>query len=75
MKEEEGVTADASSVANFFSEVCAPRTTADGPRTGGQKWDPLCTACGGDCSTEDPYYDYKGTLRGLMEGACDVSST
>lgn len=55
--------------------MCAPRVTDDGPRKGGQPYQPLCTACSGDCSESDPYYDYSGTLRGLIEDACDVAFT
>ena len=29
----------------------------------------------GDCTAADPYYDYEGSLRGVAEGACDVSFT
>jgi hypothetical protein len=29
----------------------------------------------GDCSETDPYADYEGTLRGVMEGGCDVAFT
>jgi hypothetical protein len=32
----------------------------------------LCSSCRqGDCSTESPYYDYAGTIRGLIEDACE----
>lgn len=72
VNEINSVTADAESIASFFSGVCAPGTTEDGPVSGGNPWDGLCSACGGDCSSEDPYAGYPGTLRGLMEGACDV---
>lgn len=70
-----GVNADAETVAAFFSSVCAPRVTDDGPRAGGNPYDKLCTACGGDCTEGSPYFDYAGTLRGVMEGACDVAFT
>lgn len=63
------VISDAKSVASFFSETCAPRATEAGPRVGGGKWDGLCGACAGDCSAKDPYYDYAGSLRCLMEDA------
>lgn len=69
------VQADAETAANFFSEVCAPRVTSDGPAAGGNSYPPLCTACGGDCTEASPYYDYPGTMRGLMEGVCDVAFT
>ena len=69
------VANDAESVAAFFSETCAPRVTSDGPGVGGTKWSGLCTACSGDCSESDPFYDYAGTARGLMSGACDVAFT
>ena len=36
---------------------------------------PLCVCVQGDCSTTDPYADYAGTLRGVMEGGCDVAFT
>lgn len=73
--ENDLVTDDAESVAAFFSEVCAPRVTADGPGVGGTSWAPLCTACDGDCSEDSPYYDYAGTVHGVMEGVCDVAFT
>lgn len=68
---------DAESVAAFFSEVCAPRVTPDGPTNGGTAWDGLCSACKGDCTDTagEPYQDYPGTFRGLVEGACDVAFT
>jgi melanoma-associated antigen p97 len=70
------VTDDAESVASFFSKTCAPRVTSDGPGVGGTKYAGLCTACSGDCGTDgEPYYDYAGSIRGLMEDACDVSFT
>ncbi|KAL4428192.1 hypothetical protein ABPG75_002281 [Micractinium tetrahymenae] len=67
------VNADAQSVAAFFSATCAP--SEDGALTAGGKWDGVCTACTGDCSATDPYYDYPGSLRCMMEGAGDVSFT
>eukprot|EP01026_Neomeris_dumetosa_P063527 TRINITY_DN602_c0_g2_i1.p1 TRINITY_DN602_c0_g2~~TRINITY_DN602_c0_g2_i1.p1 ORF type:complete len:722 (+),score=149.30 TRINITY_DN602_c0_g2_i1:47-2212(+) len=74
---EDLVQNDAESVAGFFSQVCAPRVTSSGPAfdsTGEAiSWDELCTGCGGDCSTEDPYYNYPGALRCLMEDAGDVA--
>jgi melanoma-associated antigen p97 len=72
---ESGVNTDAESVAGFFSKVCSPRVTADGPKTDGTAWDPLCTACGGDCTEDSPYYDYAGTIRGLNDNVCDVAFT
>jgi len=68
---------DAELVNLFFSEVCAPRTAGNGPANGpnqeGQKWDNLCTACKGDCSSNDQYYDYSGAFRCLVEGRGDVA--
>lgn len=29
----------------------------------------------GNCTETDPYYDYAGTFRGVVEGACDVGFT
>jgi melanoma-associated antigen p97 len=72
---ESGVNTDAESVAGFFSKVCAPRVTSDGPKSDGTSWEPLCTACGGDCTESSPYYDYAGTIRGLNDGVCDVAFT
>eukprot|EP00899_Mesostigma_viride_P014739 jgi/Mesvir1/23266/Mv12880-RA.1 len=64
---------DAETAAGFFGRMCVPRVTSDGPRTGGQSWDELCTKCKGDCSERDPYYDYSGAMRCLMEGAGEVA--
>ena len=66
---------DAESVASFFSATCAVGSNADGPSTGGGPWAGLCTACGSDCSDSSPYAGYEGTIRGLMEDACDVAFT
>jgi len=79
----DNVQDDAETFAGFFSGgVCAARTSGNGPMTGadgrGMKWDPLCSACKGDCSndiTREPYYDYTGALRCVMEGAADVAFT
>ncbi|KAI7836214.1 hypothetical protein COHA_009895 [Chlorella ohadii] len=70
----DGVQADAESVASFFSAVCAAGTNAAGPMLGGGAWSGMCTGCKGDCSSNDPFFDYDGTLRCLMEGA-DVAFT
>eukprot|EP00210_Caulerpa_lentillifera_P006825 g6524.t1 len=68
---------DAELVAAFFSEVCAPRVSENGPNNtddgAGASWNPLCTACKGDCSSNDQYYDYSGAFRCLMEGEGDVA--
>jgi melanoma-associated antigen p97 len=72
---DKSVNADAESVAAFFSQVCAVGSNEDGPLTGGGQWDGLCTACGDDCSENSPYASYEGTIRGLMEGLCDVAFT
>lgn len=69
------IQSDAQSVSKFFANVCAPRTTEDGPQAGGLSYPPLCTGCQGDCSTEDTYYNYDGAFRCLMEGNGDVSFT
>eukprot|EP00199_Chlamydomonas_sp_CCMP681_P000837 CAMPEP_0119115828 /NCGR_PEP_ID=MMETSP1180-20130426/51954_1 /TAXON_ID=3052 ORGANISM="Chlamydomonas cf sp, Strain CCMP681" /NCGR_SAMPLE_ID=MMETSP1180 /ASSEMBLY_ACC=CAM_ASM_000741 /LENGTH=506 /DNA_ID=CAMNT_0007104925 /DNA_START=41 /DNA_END=1558 /DNA_ORIENTATION=- len=68
------VRTDAQSVSSFFGNVCAPRTTADGPTVGGSRYDPLCVGCqqgGGDCTdtsmTAEPYGDYAGAFRCMME--------
>ena len=73
--EVNGVQNDAASVAAFFSETCAPRVVSDGPADGGEKWPELCTACAGDCSEDDPFYDYAGSLKCLADGAGDVAFT
>jgi hypothetical protein len=70
-----GVLTDASSVASFFSSTCAPQKPGDGGAFGGAKWDKLCTGCGGDCTEADPYYDYAGSFRCLVEGKGDVAFT
>eukprot|EP00889_Picochlorum_renovo_P006929 jgi/Picre1/33959/NNA_001437.t1 len=63
---DDGVPNDVETVASFFSQTCAP----------GSEYSQLCTACGGDCSeSNDPYADYEGSVRGLMEDACDVAFT
>ncbi|KAI8111730.1 hypothetical protein M9435_004229 [Picochlorum sp. BPE23] len=63
---DDGVPNDVETVASFFSQTCAP----------GSEYSQLCTACGGDCSeSNDPYADYDGSVRGLMEDACDVAFT
>jgi melanoma-associated antigen p97 len=69
------VKSDAQSVSNFFGNVCAPRTTADGPRTDGTLFSPLCSGCQDDCSIDDKYYSYDGSFRCLMEGNGDVAFT
>ena len=75
VSEDPSVRSDAQSVANFFGNVCSPRTTEDGPKTDGTKYAPLCSACQEDCSTDDKYYSYDGSFRCLMEGNGDVSFT
>ncbi|GMH39771.1 hypothetical protein BSKO_07669 [Bryopsis sp. KO-2023] len=76
-KDLDDIEDDAELVANFFSETCAPRTSGNGPQNGaggvGEKWDKLCTACKGDCSSKDLYYDYKGAFRCLAEDSGDVA--
>lgn len=62
---DDNVPNDVETVASFFSQTCAP----------GSDYSQLCTACGGDCSESDPYADYEGSVRGLMEDACDVAFT
>ncbi|KAL4859021.1 putative N-acetyl-gamma-glutamyl-phosphate reductase [Chlorella vulgaris] len=72
----DAVQADAESVASFFSTTCAPSTSddfAEGPMLGGGKFDGLCTGCKGDCTVNDNYADYAGSLRCLMEDAGDVA--
>lgn len=68
---------DAESVAAFFSKVCAPGARDNGPIStpdGYGKTGPvLCSACKGDCSTQDPYFTFKGAFRCLMEGVGDVA--
>lgn len=63
------VQADAESVASFFSATCAAGSNDDGPAVGGGAWEGMCTACKGDCSSSDPFFDYSGSVRCLMEGA------
>ncbi len=62
---DDSVPNDVETVASFFSQTCAP----------GSEYSQLCTACGGDCSASDRYADYEGSVRGLMEDACDVAFT
>lgn len=69
------VRSDAQSVSSFFGNVCAPRTTEDGPGIDGSAYPPLCTGCQEDCSTNDKYYSYDGAFRCLMEGSGDVAFT
>ena len=69
---------DAELVAAFFDETCAPRTSQNGPVNTedgkGALWeDELCSACKGDCTTNDQYYDYSGAFRCLVEGQGDVA--
>lgn len=70
---------DAESAAAYFGKVCAARVANNGPtltQNGtGAKWDELCGACKGDCSTTDPYFDYEGAFRCLADGAGVVSFT
>lgn len=68
---------DAELVAEFFETVCAPRIAENGPMNTengtGALWEPLCTGCKGDCSTNDQYYDYSGAFRCLVEDYGDVA--
>ena len=69
---------DAELIAAFFEETCAPRTSQNGPVNTedgkGALWeDELCSACKGDCTTNDQYYDYSGAFRCLVEGQGDVA--
>lgn len=77
VNEEEDIEDDAETMKSFFGEMCAPRTSGNGPMNGedgeGQSWEELCTTCGGDCTTQDKYYDYQGAFRCLMEDAGDVA--
>jgi len=76
------VNTDAYSASQFFSRMCAPRTTSDGPSKGGSTYAPLCDlcqeatgvtdSCAGD-QDENPYYDYTGAFRCMDEGAGDVA--
>lgn len=76
VNEDAGINADAESVVSFFSKTCAPGTREDGPTSKANRvWDPLCTACGDDCSDDEKYAGYPGTIRGLMEDSCDVAFT
>lgn len=83
VRNDPNIQDDAESFVSFFSKgVCAGRLSGNGPiKTAdgkGAKWDKLCSACGGDCSDDkerEPYYDYAGAFRGLMEGKCDVAFT
>lgn len=72
---DKSITTDAETVTSFFSKTCAVGSNADGPSTGGGPWSGLCTACGGDCSEDSVYAGYEGSVRGLMEDACDVAFT
>lgn len=82
--EEEDVANDAESAAAFFGDICAvgtrdedaaPQAAASGD--GAQLFPPLCSACDNpaNCSATDIYSDYAGTIRGVMEGACDAAFT
>uniref|UniRef100_A0A7S3QTH3 Transferrin-like domain-containing protein n=1 Tax=Dunaliella tertiolecta TaxID=3047 RepID=A0A7S3QTH3_DUNTE len=76
------VRTDASTVADFFGRVCAPRATDDGPKVNGEIWEPLCELCkesgGSDpCAANptqevNPYYDYTGAFKCMKEGSDDA---
>lgn len=72
------VQPDAQSAASFFGEVCAARVINNGPMKSedglGERWEPMCSACEGDCTEQDAYYSYNGAMRCLMEGG-DVAFT
>ncbi|KAF5834924.1 hypothetical protein DUNSADRAFT_8150 [Dunaliella salina] len=76
------VNTDAYSASQFFSRMCAPRTTSNGPSKGGSSYAPLCDLCQeasgvvNSCAgnqDENPYYDYTGAFRCMDEGAGDVA--
>lgn len=80
--EDGSVLPDAEAVAAFFGDTCAPRTGTLGPKLERTEngditsvlWEEgLCTSCAGDCTTEDPYYDYTGSLQCLMDNKGDVA--
>jgi melanoma-associated antigen p97 len=71
-----GVQDDAASVSAFFGKVCAPDVKVpDGPVKGGKPWAPLCELCAGDCSATDPYADYAGPIKCVLEGDGAVGFT
>lgn len=82
-RHEANVQDDAEAVSKFFSSSCAGRTADNGPIItpdgNGKLWEPLCSACkAGDanrCTTQDPYYDYAGAFRCLVENSGDVAFT
>lgn len=71
------ISDDAELVAQFFSKVCAPRTSDLGPRyVDGEArlWKSgLCSVCKSDCTDSDDYYSDEGALRCLTEGGGDVA--
>lgn len=73
----EDIELDAHLVGEYFSKVCAPGLGLNGPKFTaggeGELWDGLCSACKGDCSTNDIYYGDKGAFRCLSEGNGDVA--
>lgn len=75
ISKDNSVRNDAESVAEFFGNICSPRTTAEGPGQGGTEYAPLCTGCQEDCSDKDKYYNYDGSFRCLMERSGDISFT
>lgn len=70
---------DAESAADFFSNICAARTSDNGPMNSqdglGFTWNSLCTGCKGDCSNNEIYYGYEGAFRCFAEEAGDVMFT
>lgn len=67
---------DAASVSAFFGKVCAPGVKEpDGPVRGGKPWQPMCEACAGDCSAADPFADYAGPVKCVLQGAAEVGFT
>ena len=73
------INADAESVVSFFSESCAVGDGyaffGDDPDSMTEEWNKLCTACGGNCSDDNPYSGYEGAIRGVMDNICDVAFT
>ncbi|KAF5830738.1 hypothetical protein DUNSADRAFT_14099 [Dunaliella salina] len=64
------VQVDAETIEQFWDEkVCAPGTTANGPRVDGTAYGSvgangggLCKRCKSDCTSTDPYAGYKGAV-------------
>jgi melanoma-associated antigen p97 len=76
-----GVSGDAAAMAAFFDNQCAANNNTNGPLRlpsgSTAPWPELCQACGdpATCNSNDTYWDYDGSFRGVVDGQCDVSFT